>query len=57
MKEAELADRLARLETDQANSAGWLQDVSDRLKHVERQVWLASGVLFALQLFLKFYKP
>lgn len=57
MTPAEMAERIARLEAHRENSHDWLKDVSNRLKHVERQVWYGVGVLTALQLLLKFYKP
>ncbi|MEN9575654.1 MAG: hypothetical protein RL514_3509 [Verrucomicrobiota bacterium] len=52
-----MGERIVRLETDHGNTVGWLKDIADRLKYVERQVWFAVGLLTALQLFLKFYKP
>lgn len=57
MTAAEMSERIAKLEAHQENSSGWMKDISDRLKHVERNVWFGVGLLTALQLFLKFYRP
>lgn len=57
MSPAEMSERIARLEAQRENADGWMKDISDRLKHVERNVWFGVGLLTALQLFLKFYRP
>ena len=57
MTAAETAERVARLEAQRESSDGWMKDISDRLRLVERNVWFGVGLLTALQLFLKFYRP
>lgn len=57
MKDETVAGRIASLEAHHENSVGWMKDISDRVKHVERTLWYGVGLLTALQLLLKFYKP
>lgn len=55
MKPDEIPEHVARLEANQANLAGWLKDISDRVKQLERHVWYGVGLLTAVQLFLRYF--
>lgn len=55
MKPDELPEHIARLEANQANLSGWLKDISDRVKQLERHVWYGVGLLTAVQLFLRYF--
>ena len=48
-------ERIAVLETKVNNIESWIKAVDDRLRAVERQMWMGVGILIAVQLVIQYF--